>query len=196
MYIGGVSFQPSELVKLLLVLALAAGMKDRKKVGPDYRRGLLHRRGDGHPAGAEGLRLDAAVFSDLYLHLLCGDLQLAAHPGRGWGRLPGGRVASYYLFSHVRVRVAIWQNLWVDVEVSGYQMVQSLTAIARGPVGPGPVHGLAQIHPGLPDGFYLCGDLRGDGPADGADDHPAVRPADLPGASRSPCAARIGSCRC
>ncbi|MGI6200128.1 MAG: FtsW/RodA/SpoVE family cell cycle protein [Christensenellales bacterium] len=130
-YIGGVSFQPSELVKLLLVLALAAGMKDRKKWGPIIAVGCF-------TAGAMVILLVQKDLGSMLLYFLtfictfyvATSNWLLTLAGLGAGSL--GAVASYYLFGHVRVRVAIWQNPWVDVEVSGYQMVQSLTAIASG----------------------------------------------------------------
>lgn len=43
-----------------------------------------------------------------------------------------GAVISYQLFGHVRTRIAAWRNPWVDVENRGYQIAQSLIAIASG----------------------------------------------------------------
>jgi len=43
-----------------------------------------------------------------------------------------GSVASYYLFSHVRVRIEAWKNPWADIENKGYQIAQSLIAISSG----------------------------------------------------------------
>lgn len=41
-------------------------------------------------------------------------------------------VLGYFLFSHVRVRVDIWMDPWTDFNGRGYQIVQSLFAIAEG----------------------------------------------------------------
>lgn len=38
----------------------------------------------------------------------------------------------YKMFAHVKKRVAIWLNPWSDYENSGFQIVQSLMAIASG----------------------------------------------------------------
>lgn len=43
-----------------------------------------------------------------------------------------GSVFSYFFFSHVKVRVAIWQNPWIDPTGQAYQIIQSLFAIASG----------------------------------------------------------------
>lgn len=41
-------------------------------------------------------------------------------------------ILGYFLFSHVRVRVDIWMDPWADFNGRGYQIVQSLFAIAEG----------------------------------------------------------------
>ena len=38
----------------------------------------------------------------------------------------------YRMFAHVKKRVAIWRNPWSDYENAGYQIVQSLMALASG----------------------------------------------------------------
>ena len=43
-----------------------------------------------------------------------------------------GAVASYYMFDHVKARVAIWLNPWATYSTSGYQIAQGLMAIASG----------------------------------------------------------------
>ena len=43
-----------------------------------------------------------------------------------------GAVISYKLFGHVRVRVNVWLDPWADFEGVGYQVAQSLMAIASG----------------------------------------------------------------
>ena len=44
----------------------------------------------------------------------------------------GGAFVAYKMFSHVRVRVALWENPWAMYEKQGYQVVQGLIAIASG----------------------------------------------------------------
>lgn len=43
-----------------------------------------------------------------------------------------GLTLGYFLFQHVRSRVDIWLNPWADYHDKGYQIVQSLFAIAEG----------------------------------------------------------------
>lgn len=43
-----------------------------------------------------------------------------------------GLLMAYFLFSHIRVRFAIWRNPWEDPMNTGYQIIQSLIAIAEG----------------------------------------------------------------
>ena len=50
----------------------------------------------------------------------------------GIGVLGVGAVLSYKFFSHVRIRVEIWQDPWAVYYGQGYQIVQGLMAIASG----------------------------------------------------------------
>ena len=50
----------------------------------------------------------------------------------GLGAAAGGSVMMYKLFAHVRTRVAIWRNPWASPQDGGYQIVQSLIAMASG----------------------------------------------------------------
>ncbi|MDO5047433.1 MAG: FtsW/RodA/SpoVE family cell cycle protein [Anaerococcus sp.] len=43
-----------------------------------------------------------------------------------------GSVIAYFLFSHVRIRVATWKDPWSDIDATGYQITQALFAMASG----------------------------------------------------------------
>lgn len=43
-----------------------------------------------------------------------------------------GSIAAYFLFGHVRIRVATWLDPWSDIDVTGYQITQALFATASG----------------------------------------------------------------
>ena len=65
----------------------------------------------------------------IMLYLGTGNLAVT---GLAFGAGSVGAVASYSLFSHVRTRIAIWRDPWSDPLGTGYQIVQSLIAIASG----------------------------------------------------------------
>ena len=43
-----------------------------------------------------------------------------------------GSILAYFMFGHVRVRVATWLDPWSDINVTGYQITQALFATASG----------------------------------------------------------------
>lgn len=129
--IGNMSFQPSEFVKVALVFALAHPLTDNIRIRSLWPMILF--------VGAVVILLvlerdlGAAV-------LIAGTFLIVFYVATGNKRLTGlgiltgagGAVASYYLFDHVRARVAIWKNPWATYSTSGYQIAQGLMAIASG----------------------------------------------------------------
>jgi len=66
----------------------------------------------------------------------------------GMGAASGAALVAYKLFSHVRVRVAAWQNPWADIDTGGYQIVSSLFAITTwGLFGSGLTKGMPRSIP-------------------------------------------------
>lgn len=125
--VGGVSLQPSEVVKLSLLLILSYYMGQRRmlpwlvfSVGCLGVLMLQKDLGTALMYYAATLFLYFASTSNLVL--------------TGLGLLGGGGAAvmGYKMFAHVKKRVAIWQNPWRDMEGSGYQIIQALMAIASG----------------------------------------------------------------
>ena len=43
-----------------------------------------------------------------------------------------GSIFAYFMFGHVRIRVATWLDPWSDINVTGYQITQALFALASG----------------------------------------------------------------
>ena len=61
-----------------------------------------------------------------------------------------GAVLGYSMFSHVKRRVAIWIDPWQDYKGNGYQVVQSLVAMANGGLW-GTGLGLGDAHRVIPE---------------------------------------------
>ena len=129
--IEGITFQPSEFVKLLFIFFMAASLfKDTSpknimitSVVAAVHVIVLVLSTDLGSALIFFVGYLVIVFfaSRNYLYLLLG--------------LAGGTGASilaYQLFSHVRVRVLAWLDPWSYIDNKGYQITQSLFAIGSG----------------------------------------------------------------
>ena len=71
--------------------------------------------------------VDAVVLMEEYLSVAVGSVNQFGLAGGG-----GAAVLGYHMFAHVKKRVAIWFNPWSDFDGSGYQIIQSLMALASG----------------------------------------------------------------
>ena len=129
---GAFGFQPSEIVKILLVLYLSSALftPDQKKT--NYRRLLVP------ILMAAGYILSLVIQRDLGGGLLyfltsltmvyVATNNLAIYlSGIGSGAMAA--MIGYKLFAHVRVRVEAWHDPWRDISGKGYQIVQGLFAM-------------------------------------------------------------------
>jgi cell division protein FtsW (lipid II flippase) len=128
--LAGYSFQPSELAKITFVLFLAGRLKDGRINKVLWLTGEV--------LAAVGLLALARDLGGAMLFYLTALALVFAATSR-WDLTAAGLAVSgvaavlgYYLFGHVRVRVEAWLNPWQDVPGRGYQIVQSLFAIAQG----------------------------------------------------------------
>ena len=126
-YVGGTSLQPSEMVKLALLLILSYFMS-RRKLLPWllYAVGCLGVLMLQKDLGTALIYYATALF--LY-YASTGNLPLTLAGVAGGC---GAAVLGYRMFAHVKKRVAIWRNPWLYYETSGYQIAQVLMAIASG----------------------------------------------------------------
>ena len=124
--IAGMSFQPAEMTKLVLIFILACYYSQYEKFKEIKYASYI---------------LMAIVYSFIGLLFLQRDLGMAAI---FYGiflvlqfiyeedRKLIGAVIAYFAFSHVRVRVETWIDPWRYIDDKGYQITQSLFAIAEG----------------------------------------------------------------
>lgn len=129
--VSGISVQPSEFVKILFVLFVAAMF---------YRStGFKQVAVTTAVAAAHVLILvvskdlgSGLIFFVTYLTMLFAATSNWFYLGAGTLSGCGAAVLAYRLFSHVRVRVSAWRNPWADIDNTGYQITQSLFAIGTG----------------------------------------------------------------
>jgi cell division protein FtsW (lipid II flippase) len=145
--LGPFQLQPVEMLKILLVVYLATYLDaQRDMLGRGaFRLGRLALPPLPYllPLGAMwGLTIGLIIVQkDLGAALLFFVIFLAMLylvTGQGGYVLAGllafalGAAALYPVFGHVRVRVDAWRDPWADPTGGGYQMVQSLYALASG----------------------------------------------------------------
>ncbi|MFN8522008.1 MAG: FtsW/RodA/SpoVE family cell cycle protein [Chloroflexota bacterium] len=143
---GGLTAQPSELVKLILVGFLASFLDEHRAVLRYGRRFL------GVPLSGTVylVPMAAAVGFSVLLLVLQRDLGAGliffgtaaamlylasastAHLLASLTAFVAAALVAYERFSHVQLRVAIWLDPWVSRDTGGYQIVQGLAALAAG----------------------------------------------------------------
>lgn len=125
------SFQPSEFVKLSLVLVLAYSFSAHRTfwqmlpalVFAACCLVLLMMQRD------LGTALIYYMTTLVMFYAACGNVPLTV---LGIGGGVGAAVMGYKMFAHVKVRVAMWRNPWSDALDKGYQIIQALLAIGSG----------------------------------------------------------------
>lgn len=129
--IQGITFQPSEMVKLLFVLFLAASLYQSKSLVNVIVTTVV--------AGAHVLILvmsrdlgSALIFFIAYLLMLFVASGSYLYLFLGLGGGAGASILAYHLFSHVRIRILAWTDPWNYIDNQGYQITQSLFAIGSG----------------------------------------------------------------
>lgn len=129
--IGGISIQPSELVKIIFVFFVAAS----------FKRSMEFKEIVITTAIAAFHVLILVVSKDLgaaliifvvYLVMLYVATHQPLYILAGLGAGSVASVVAYYLFSHVRTRVIVWKDPFASYDNGGYQVAQSLFAIGTG----------------------------------------------------------------
>ena len=130
-HLGPLSGQPSEFMKPVLIVILAAGFSNRAR----FSRCLPY---IAFAALCCGILLSERDLGALLLYFLTTVLMyyVASSNGAlcvaGLGMGAGAAVIAYNAMPYVQDRVAIWKNPWSDPLDAGYQVVRALAAIGSG----------------------------------------------------------------
>jgi peptidoglycan glycosyltransferase len=144
---AGMSFQPAELAKVLIVLFLGGYLAEKREVLSVSTQRVL---GVWLPPAkhlgpllfmwavslvvlvAEKDLGSSLLFFGVFLVMLYAATGRPAYIGAGLALFAAGATGAYLLFGHVQQRVAIWLDPFADTLDRGYQLVQSLFALAGG----------------------------------------------------------------
>ncbi len=145
--IGPLSGQPSELIKIILVVFLAAYLSENRpllieestRVGPlrlpplPYLAPMIAMWAIALAVVIVQRDLGAAfLFFAVFLLLLYVATARTSFVVLGFLAFVAGGVVLYQLVPHVRIRVDIWLDPFATASGTGYQVVQALHAFARG----------------------------------------------------------------
>jgi cell division protein FtsW (lipid II flippase) len=170
--VGPVYFQPSEPLKLLLIIFLAAYLADRRRqlvevkayIGPV---GMPHPSYWGPMLLMWGLSIvllvwqrdlgAALLFFCTFLAMLYVAIGQKRYLWAGALLLLGAGSLGYYLFDVVRLRIEAFWNPWLDPAGRSFQIVQSLLAFASGGIfGQGLGQGLPTAIPVVHTDFVFA----------------------------------------
>jgi cell division protein FtsW (lipid II flippase) len=166
--LGPVSGQPSELLKVILVVFLAGYLSENRallveqstRVGPvrlpplPYLAPMVAMWAIALGVVVVQRDLGAALlFFAVFLLLLYVATARWSYVAIGLALFLVGSWLMYQVFDHVQSRVDIWLDPWADPRGAGYQIVQALYAFGRGGIiGTGLGNGLPVVS-GLPGGI-------------------------------------------
>lgn len=154
--ISGLSFQPSEIIKILFIFFLASIMTHA-----DHLYGVIF-------TGICSLVLiillvyqkdlgTALIFFVIYVTLIYISTNKSLYFFGGLTAGSIGAFVAYKFYAHVQYRVEAWLNPWADVDKRGYQIAQSLFAIgAGGWFGYGLTKGMPKVIPAVPTDFIFA----------------------------------------
>ncbi|MDO5335070.1 MAG: FtsW/RodA/SpoVE family cell cycle protein [Coriobacteriia bacterium] len=170
--IGGFSFQPGEIAKILIVLFLASYLAQNRELLSTSTRKLGPLRLPDLPTLLPLLIMwaismlivvfekdlgSAIVVFLVFLSMLYVASGRKLYLVVGLAFVSLGFVLCYFTFSHVQTRVDIWLNPFADPTNKGFQLVQSLYSLADGGLfGVGIGNGLAQNIPIVESDFIFA----------------------------------------
>jgi cell division protein FtsW (lipid II flippase) len=159
--IGPISGQPSELLKVILVVFLAGYLSENRpllveestRIGPirlpplPYLAPMVAMWAIALGIVIVQRDLGAALlFFAVFLLLLYVSTSRISFVVLGLGAFVIGAALLYFVFDHVRTRIDVWVDPFADPQGAGFQVVQALHAFARGGlIGTGLGNGLPTI---------------------------------------------------
>ena len=165
--IGPLTGQPSELLKVILVVFLAGYLSENRPLLMDESTRIGPIRLPPLPYLAPMIAMwavalsivlvqgdlgAALLFFAVFLILLYVATARASYVALGMVAFLAGGLVLYQVVPHVRTRVDIWLDPFATAQTTGYQVVQALHAFARGGIlGTGLGAGLPAVG-GLPPG--------------------------------------------
>ncbi len=145
--VGGYSFQPAEIAKVLIVLFLAAYLSENREVLTVSTKRVVglwvppaRRLGPLLAMWAISLVVliaekdlgSSLLFFGIFLVMVYVATGRPAYVLAGVLLFTVGAVGAYFAFAYVRTRVGIWLHPFADPQGKGYQLVQSLFALGAG----------------------------------------------------------------
>ncbi|MBP3280245.1 MAG: FtsW/RodA/SpoVE family cell cycle protein, partial [Butyrivibrio sp.] len=129
--LAGITFQPSEAVKVLFLFFMAGALVEAKELWQLFLASVA--------AAAHVMILvlsrdlgSALIFFVIYLALIYISTDNIWYLLLGLAMGGFASIVAYKLFSHIRVRVYAWLDPFGDIASSGYQLSQSLFGISSG----------------------------------------------------------------
>ncbi len=129
--VGGVTFQPSEFVKIIFVFFVASALHESASFFEVFTTAVV--------AGIHVVILviskdlgSALIFFVVYVLMVFVATRNPLYLLAGTAGGSAAAVIAYQAFSHVQVRVQAWRDPWSEIDSAGYQITQSLFAIGSG----------------------------------------------------------------
>ncbi|MEO5901650.1 MAG: FtsW/RodA/SpoVE family cell cycle protein, partial [Ilumatobacteraceae bacterium] len=148
--VGPINFQPGEFAKILLALFFAGYLAERRELiaAGTWKLGPLRLPEPRHLlpiALAWGFAVvvmvaekdlgSSLLFFTLFVVMLWVATERATFLALGLVMFAGAAFAAWKMFAHVQTRVAIWRDPWPQYQGKGYQIIQSMFALANGGTG-------------------------------------------------------------
>ena len=127
----GISFQPSEFVKILFVFFIAACFHEAANFKQIVIAGVFAAMHILILALSKDLG-SALIFFAVYVLLVFISSNKKRYLFAGILGAFMCCIVAYHLFAHVRTRVEIWLTPWETIDSKGYQIAQSLFALSNG----------------------------------------------------------------